>query len=144
MDPLFFPRKGLRLDRPDAWTAKRRRGVVRLRSGDGRIAVSVATRPQPLGARGARQAAEETVGRAFEAVRVVRRRRSTLGGGPARAVELVARGRGGALVDLLVIGGRSRWRSYAVTTVSLRPVADDALRQLRVVLDSIGFVEPAA
>lgn len=142
VDRLAYPELGLRLPRPLDWTASREGDVVRLRSADDRMAVALATGRASRGAAGARRRAERAVQRGFRGVRVIARRARPVAGGPGQTAELVARRDDGALVDVLVVGAASRWRSYSITAISLRPTPRARLRQLAALLDGVAFTRP--
>ena len=143
-DRVEFAGKGLAVVRPAGWTAERSGRVVRLRSGDGRTAVAIRVLPRRVSRSEARLVGERAIRAGFDGARLISRRPTTVSGGPATAAEMVARGREGALVDVLVLGTRSRWRTYGLTAISARPRRDEQVRDLGTLLAGVEFVRPRA
>lgn len=141
-DRVEFAGKGLAVARPDGWTAQRSGRVVRLRSGDGRTVVAIRVLPRRVSRTEARLVGERAIRAGFDGARLISRRPTTVSGGRATAAEMVARGREGALVDVLVLGARSRWRTYGLTAISARPRRDEQVRDLGTLLAGIEFLRP--
>lgn len=143
-DALAYPEQGLRLARPQGWTAELRSGVIRLRSADGRLGVGIVTAPRRTSATQVERDVIRSLRRPERRVRTVARSRAPLGDLPASSRALALTDGDGRRSEVVVLSARSRWRTYAVTVYNAggQPVSTSS--DVAAILDSFEFARPGS
>ncbi len=142
VDARLYPRFGLALGLPKGWRARVRRGVLTTASRDATVSVAFSVAGGANQGPRVRRAEREELARLFKA-RELSRRRARVGAAPTIVTELAGTARGSGRIRILSMAASSRWRTYSVQVFTLPAPGARRLLELRALLTSVGYSEPA-
>jgi hypothetical protein len=142
VDARLYPRFGLALGVPKGWSTTSRRGVLNAASPDQRVSVAFSVAGGAGHGPRVRRADREQIARLF-AAKEVSRKRAKVGAEPTIVTELAGRTRDGKSLRILSMAASSHWRTYSVQVFTVPAPGAARLLELRALLTSVGFSEPA-
>lgn len=130
-------RVGVAVTRPEGWTARRRRGAVRLRSRDRTVLVSISSPARASQLEGVLDSAVGALRGQYADVEVGETGETRLAGRPARSAVVSATSSRGTALRVVVAAVRGRRRAYLVQVFAARNASEGRLAEAQTVINSL-------